>query len=264
MEPASGLVVARSGGSSHDDSAGEAKRQSQLADPLRFALGFGSPRRSLHYSDPLSSGLYDYQLGGSLLLDASATYYPAAHFTKAWPAYFGVDLAAQGAVGASSTDSFGNRYRSHYDAYRLGLRARVPLGQHFASAFSGYAITRGSVSSDSAAMPVRTPGVDYRALRSGVGAELRLADGVGLGVDAAWLTMLSVGELGSWFPRATANGLELLVQASYAFTEHCFVRVAGSYRRAVFDFHPQPGDARVAGGATDDVLTLSAGAGVSL
>jgi len=264
MEPAAGLVVARSGGSSHDDAAGEAKKRRQLGDPLRFALGFGSPRRTLHYSDPLSSGLYDYQLGGSLLVDASAMYFPAAHVTKAWPAYLGVDLAAQAAVGASSSDSFGNHYKSHYDAYRLGLRVRVPLGQHFASAFSGYAITRGSVSSDNAQTAVRTPGVDYRALRSGVGAELALADGVSMGVDAAWLTMLSVGELGSWFPRATANGLELLLQASYAFTRHCFVRVVGSYRRAVFDFHPQPGDARVAGGATDEVLTLSAGAGVSL
>jgi len=264
MEPAEGLVVARSGGASHDDAASEARRRRQLADPLRFSFGFGSPRRSLHYSDPLSSGLNDYQLGGSLLLDASLAYYPAQHFTDAWPSYFGIDLAAQGAVGASSTDSFGNRYKSHYDAYRVGLRARLPLGQHFVSAFTGYAITRGSVSSEQSQVAVQTPGVDYRALRSGLGAEFKLAEGVAMGLDAAWLTMLSVGELGTWFPRATANGLELLVQVSYAITAHCFLRASGSYRRAVFDFHPQPGDARVAGGATDEVLTLSAGAGVSL
>jgi hypothetical protein len=264
MEPAEGLVVSRIGGEERDDSAARARRSRQFADPLRFSLGFGSPRRNLRYSDPLSSGLNDYQLGGSLLLDAAATYYPAPHVTSAWPSYFGLDLAAQGALGASSTDSFGKRYKSHYDAYRVGMRARVPVGAHFVSAFFGYAMMRGSVAAQQSDSAVRTPGVDYRALRSGLGTEFKLADGVALGVDAAWLTMLSVGELGAWFPRATASGLELALQATYALSEHFFARVSGSYRRAVFDFHPQPGDKRVAGGATDDVLTVSAGAGVSL
>lgn len=264
MEPADGLVVSRFGDAQHDDSAAETKKRRQHGDPLRISLGFGSPRRSLRYSDPLSSGLNDYQLGGSLLLDATVAYYPAQHFTKAWPSFFGLDLAAQGALGASSTDSFGNRYESHYDAYRAGVRGRVPVGAHFLSVFAGYAIMRGSVAQQQTESAAKTPAVDYRALRSGAGGEFKLADGVTVATDFAWLTMLSVGELGTWFPRATASGLELALHASYALTEHFFARVSGSYRRAVFDFHAQPGDRRVAGGATDDVLTLSFGAGVSL
>ncbi|MEY4514393.1 MAG: hypothetical protein RLZZ450_6515 [Pseudomonadota bacterium] len=264
MEPAEGLTVSRFGGGQRDDSAAEARKRGQHKDPLRVSLGFGSPRRSLRYSDPLSSGLNDYQLGGSLLLDAAVAYYPAQHFTIAWPSYFGLDLAAQGALGASSKDSFGNRYDSHYDAYRVGVRGRVPVGAHFVSAFVGYTLLRGSVSAEPSETTVKTPGVDYRALRSGVGTELKVVDGMTVAADVAWLNMLSVGELGTWFPRATASGFELAVQANYALTEHFFARVAGSYRRAVFDFHAQPGDQRVAGGATDDVLTLSAGAGVSL
>lgn len=264
MQPADGLVVSRFGGEQKNDAEADGKKRRQLADPLRFSLGLGSPRRNLRYSDPLSSGLNDYQLGGSVLLDASLQYYPGKHFSQGWPSYFGVDLAAQGAIGASSTDAFHHRYKSHYDAYRVGLRGRLPLGQHFVSAFSGYAITRGSVSTEQSPTAVQTPGVDYRALRSGLGAEFRLVDGVSVGVDAAWLTMLSVGQLGNWFPRATASGFELLFQATYALSEHFFARASGSYRRAVFDFHSRPGDARVAGGATDDVLTFSAGAGMSL
>lgn len=264
MEPAEGLVVSRFGETQQDDSAAEARKRRQHQDPLRFSLGLGSPRRSLRYSDPLSSGLNDYQLGGSPMLDATVVYYPAQHFTNTWPSYFGIDLAAQGALGASSTDSYGNRYESSYDAYRLGVRGRVPVGAHFVSAFVGYSILRGSVARREGESAVDTPGVDYRALRSGVGAELKLADGVSVATDFAWLTMLSVGELGTWFPRATASGLELALHASYALSEHFFARLSGSYRRAVFDFHAQPGDPRVAGGATDDVLTLSAGAGVSL
>jgi hypothetical protein len=235
------------------------------AEAFRMALSIGSPYRKLAYSDPLSSSLGDYQLSGMPMLDLSIVYYPARSFTDGWASWFGLDLLGQFALGGgTSTDREGNSFRARYDAYRVGVRIRAPVAKHFVSAFSGYAINRTTFTSDSKGVDPPTPSVDYRMVRTGAGTELRLTDALGLAIDGAWLHVLSVGEIGAWFPRATAGAFEFAMNASYVLGHHMFARLSATYQRMAFDFHAKPGDAKVAGGATDQILTASLGIGVGI
>jgi hypothetical protein len=198
------------------------------------------------------------------MLDLSLSYYPGRHFGDGWFSYLGLDLASQTAFGMTSSDRQGNEYDARYGAYRVGLRGTLPLGAHAVSLFSGYTSQRFRIRARDAQVEPSTPDVDYRAVRSGAGGRLALGNALSLGLDAAWLHVLSVGEIGSWFPRATAGGLELALHATFALTRHVFARLSGTYQRTFFDFHAKRGDERVAGGATDQFLTMAVGAGVSL
>lgn len=261
---ASAVAAYRSPDAMRDDVTHARPRAAQHADALRFSLGFGTPHRALRFNQPSSSDLNPAQFGGSVLFDAALAYYPGQHLTTGWPTFFGVDLGMSGAIGSTSSDSSGNQYKARYQAYRAGARARIPLGAHFVSAFAGYAIAQASMNPTESGVAALTPAVDYRSVRSGLGAEVAVGDDTAIALDAAWLTLLSVGDLERWFPRATASGLELALQATYALTDRFFARAAGSYRRVAFDFHSRAGDARIAGGAVDTMLTLSLSAGVSL
>ncbi|MET0343553.1 MAG: hypothetical protein ABW252_21255 [Polyangiales bacterium] len=248
----------------HDDSALMSAPRRKDRDTLRAAVGVGSPFRSLAYSDPITQSLGDYRLGGALMVDLGAVYYPGRHFTDGWASWLGLDVATQLARGSRTDDALGNAFESRYSAFRLGLRGRVPVGKHAVSVFSGYAVNKVSIAAVEGDVSSPTPNVDYRILRSGVGTELALGRRLGLGIDASYLHILSVGQLGEWFPRATARGVELALSASYAITNYLFARVAGTYARSAFDFKSQPGDAFAAGGATDQFLTASMGMGVNL
>jgi hypothetical protein len=76
--------------------------------------------------------------------------------------------------------------------------------------------------------------------------------------------MLSVGEIGRWFPHARASAFELALNLNYALGHRMFARLTALYQRTVFDFHAKSGDRKVAGGATDQVLTASLGIGVAI
>jgi hypothetical protein len=78
------------------------------------------------------------------------------------------------------------------------------------------------------------------------------------------LNFLSVGDIAKWFPRATAAGVELSLASTYRVSTNIFMRMAAVYTRAFFDFHAQPGDKYIAGGALDQSLALAVGVGVQL
>jgi hypothetical protein len=78
------------------------------------------------------------------------------------------------------------------------------------------------------------------------------------------LNFLSVGDIANWFPRATAAGIELSLASTYRVTGNIYTRLTAVYSRAFFDFHAQPGDKYVAGGALDQTLALALGVGVQL
>jgi hypothetical protein len=249
---------------SRPDSLPEQSSKKQRPEAVQMFVGVGSPFRSFSYSDPISSTLGDYQLSGVPMFDLNLTYYPARGFTDSWASWLGLDASSQLAIASSTVDRDGNKYESRYDAYRVGLRGRVPVGKHAISAFTGYAMSRFTHRAENQEVEPPTPDVDYRMIRSGAGTELRLPKAIVLGMDAAYLYMLSVGELGAWFPRTTAGGVEFALFATYPLSQHFYTRLTGTYQRHFFDFNSQPGDERVAGGATDQYLTASLSIGVGL
>jgi hypothetical protein len=267
-ESASGTRAARASSSLRDDVSGEdderGGKRARTGEALRAFIGLGSPYRSLSYSQPVTTSLGDYQLSGAPMLDVNVAFQPARLLTDNWLSWFGVDLRAQVALSSPTHDADGNQFSSRYDAFHVGVRARVPVGEHYVSAFSGYGMNRFGITPENREASSPTPSVDYRIVRSGLGAELALFDSFMLGMDAAWLNFLSVGDIGKWFPRATAGGLELAVFATYKVTSAIFARAGASYQRNFFDFNSRGGDKYIAGGATDQYLALSLGAGVTL
>jgi hypothetical protein len=251
-------------GAARPDSPVEPEPKRKHPESMRLYLGIGSPYRSFVYSDPITSSLGDYQLSGVPMFDMNVAYYPMRAFTDNWTSWLGIDAAAQVAGSSESVDRDGNKFKSRYDAYRIGMRGRIPVGKHYVSAFTGYAVNRLLTTGENKEAVPPTPNIDYRMIRSGAGGELSLPRAISLGIDAAWMYVLSAGEIGSWFPRATVGGMELAMYATYALSRHFYARVSATYQRNFFDFHSKPGDERAAGGATDQFLTASASLGVGL
>jgi hypothetical protein len=233
-------------------------------DALRLFLGVGSPYRSLAYRDAVTSTLGDYQLSGAPMADLQLSFFPARLVSDGWASWLGLVARALLALSTPTRDQAGGQLKSRYDAFHVGLRARVPVGRHAVSVFSGYAVSHFTVTPQTASFTSPTPSVDYRSIRSGLGGELSLSESTRLGLDAAYLSYLEVGEIGRWFPRATAGGIELGVFGTYAITSAIQARVSAAYQRTFFDFHARPGDKNIAGGALDQYLSLSLGAGVAL
>jgi hypothetical protein len=246
-----------------DDEYGDEPRQ-RTHDAFRASIGVGSPFRNLAYSSPVTPSLGDYTMSGAPMLDLNVAFYPARPFTEGVASWFGLDIRGALALSTPTTDRDGNKFASRYDSYHFGLRARVPIGAHYVSAFSGYAMNRFSITSENKDISVPAPSVDYRMIRTGAGGEFALSDSFTLGLDAAFLSFLSVGDIGRWFPRAQAAGLEFAASASYNLTQGMFARFGASYQRTFFDFNGQPNDAYRAQGATDQFLSISVGAGVRL
>jgi hypothetical protein len=242
----------------------EAVRGDTRGEALRAFIGLASPYRSLTYREPVTASLVDYQLSGAPLLDINLAMQPARPFTDNWISWIGLDMGAQIAASTPSFEHDGARFKSRYDAYHVGLRGRIPLGQHYVSLFTGYAMTRFAVSAETKGATTPTPSVDYRTIRSGVGGEFALSDALLLGLDVAWLQSLSAGQIAQWFPRSTSAGVELALIGTYRVTQLIFARAAASYQRTFFDFNARQGDARVAGGAIDQYLAFAIGAGVCL
>jgi hypothetical protein len=233
-------------------------------EQLRASIGLGSPYRNLAYNDIVSQELGDYTLTGAPLLDVRAAYHPAAYATDGWASWIGLDVRMQMALGIRSVDAQGNEFKSKYDNYHLGALARIPVGKHFLRAFGGYGIQRFSQESKTKGIRSPTPNVDYRFIRMGAGGDFAMSEKIAFGMEAAWLQMLSVGQIGEWFPRASAAGLEVGMDMTYAVNDRFYARLFGGYQRVFFDFNSEPGDPTVAGGATDNYVTAGLGAGIHL
>ncbi len=261
-------VASRSGASLRDDAENDGGDDEVASTgrgrALRAFLGLGSPYRSLAYSSPITSSLGDFSMSGAPMLDVNVAFHPAAPFTDGFASWIGFDLRGQLALATPSVDRDGNKFKSSYNAFHAGLRLRVPVATHYVSAFSGYGRSQFAFSSEQSGGAAPTPSVEYEMIRTGAGAELALSDELLFGVDGAWLQFLGVGDIGKWFPRATAGGFELAASGTYALTQGVFMRLSASYQRLAFDFNSRPDDQYRAAGATDQYLSVSVGAGVKL
>lgn len=248
-----------------DEAAEDADAPSERKDQLlRMSLGLGSPYRALSYNDPFTPSLGNYRLSGTPMAEINAAFHPARLFTDDWMSWIGLDVRARLAASSSTTDRAGNKFNSAYNAYHVGLRGRIPIGEHHVSAFWGYAMSHFAIAPEVSGLVSPTPSVDYQMIRPGVGAEFAIDDDLRVGIDGAWLLIVKAGEIARWFPRSTAGGLEFAAFATYHLTSNLYMRADATYQRAYFDFHSKPEDARVAGGATDQYIAMSVGAGVSL
>ena len=171
----------------------------------------------------------------------------------------GLEGSYSHAFGLSSQDTSGNSVGTSWQAYEFGVRDRISIGDSLLLGVgAGYGDN--SFSFDNAVTATeQLPSVDYQYVRAGVDGRYSLGD---LSVRAAfgYRGVLSTGQVGKLFS-ARERGRRRRLARSVA---HDGPRHRAFARPAVRPLllqpsPPQPGDAYVAGGALDEMASLSLG-----
>lgn len=239
---------------------------------LELSAGPRAMRRDLTYSDPVAELFPNrkYPKLAPLHQPAAPTafaafeLFPGALLGQGAARLFGVVGSYERGFATSVLFAEGTaderRLSTRSSAAFLGLKARLPLGEHELSLTAGYGSYSYELLGDEAA-PV-LPDVSYRyvqldaAARFGFGAPFaRLHGGTRF--------VSSTGALGSeWFPGAKTNCFEAGIGAGYAPWRAFELELALDFVRYGFDFNPvsantDPWTRPVAGGAVDQYLSLS-------
>ena len=234
---------------------------------LELAVGARAFSRTLAYNQLASPGVRHYQLalGPAAVLDLA--FYPLALALDGPAAGIGLVAAIEQAVGTSSQlaadGTFPNgatfptsmrefaggiRYRIPLDAWQLG--AAVTGGEH------AFWFTSGA-GADRAALDI--PNAIYRFVRGGVDVRVAVTADFSLAAGAGYRHVLNQGgAIRNGFPHLTVAGVDANVGASYAITRNIEARVQADVRRYFYDMHSVAGDARLAGGAVDQYLSIAA------
>ncbi len=227
----------------------------------RFAMGILN--RGLVYNQPVTQNVGNYSLPAAPIADVGVRVFPGAFFSDSKGAQIiGLDVHGQFAFGVASESSDGTRYTSSYNAYDASLLARYPIKRHEVHLAVGYGVQNFSME-DKGGVDAPVPDVSYKGVRAGGGGRVQLSERFGLGLDAAYLILSSLGELKSknWFPQASGGGIQGQLFADARVYKGLSARLFAQYQRNFFDFQSQATDSRIAGGAVDSYVTAGLGLG---
>jgi len=219
---------------------------------LDIAAGAALFTRNFTYNDDLYQTLQGYSLGAAVA--------PAVDLT--WSPLFGGRGYITGhiamSVGLQSKDQSGTSFPTQALAWGAGLGYRFLIGEKSHVGLEARFERQGFTISGTASNPKPDiPDVGYSALAAGVDLRFSLFGPVSLLGGAAYRHLFAVGEIGSaaWFPRQSGMGVDANVGIGVALGSSFEIRILGTLQRYGFSFNPEPGDPRVAGGATDTYLS---------
>jgi len=219
---------------------------------LDVAAGAALFTRDFTYKDDLYQSLQGYSL--------SAAVAPAVEIT--WSPLFGGRGYLTGhiamSVGLQSKAQDGTSYPTQALAWGAGLGYRFLIGERSHVGIEARFERQGFTISSTASNPrPDIPDVGYSALAAGVDLRFSLFGPVSLLGGAAYRYLFSVGEIGTaaWFPHQSSMGVDAHVGIGVELGSSFEIRILGALQRYGFSFNPEPGDAHVAGGATDTYLS---------
>lgn len=240
---------------------------------LELALGGRGFTRDLRYHQLVSPGVRQHQLALGPALVLNLVVYPLALVTRRPAANIGLWAGFEQAVGLTSElapdASFPNgaRFPTSMQELTGGLRYRVPLG----ASQIGVSISAGQhafwmVSGDGAdRTQLEIPNVVYRYVRASIDARVAVTPDFYLAAGAGYRHVVNgAGQVLSFFPHLTVAGVDADLGAGYRITPTIEARVQGGIRRYFYDMHSIAGDARLAGGAIDQYLSVAALLAVTL
>ena len=220
---------------------------------LSVAVGAELYARHFSYRDDLFEALNEYDLAGTPALTFTAEAYPLA--SRRRDALAGIGGAARFTHVPSfdSEDLAGARYTSKARSYALGGRYRRRIARVDVAGALDYGSQSFSIASAGDAPDPDFPAVRYHYLRAGLSAAAPVWSRYAIAGAVGYRQVLSTGEIESddFFPRASARGLDLELELSAAIGWGFDVRAGAALERYGFALDPEPGDARVAGGALD-------------
>lgn len=231
--------------------------------PVSITLGLTYFTRSLRYNDDLFGELRPYTLSGAPAPVLSIYWYPGAHFSTGMAANFGLGVHAEYALGLSSKDSQGREFSTSEMELEGAVRARLPLGDHEVALSAGAGIHNFGIDNADGGVDPDVPAVNYTFLRFGLEASVGILDSLHLMLGGAYRPVLSAGEImePAWFTRGSAAAVDASVQIAWEFMPSLDLRIGGEMRRYFYSLNPEPGDPRVAGGATDQYFSGTIGIG---
>jgi hypothetical protein len=219
---------------------------------LDIAAGAALFTRNFSYNDDLNQTLQGYSLGSAVA--------PAVELT--WSPLFGGRGYLTGhiamSVGLQSKDQSGTSFPTQALVWGAGIGYRFLIGEKSHVGIETRFERQGFTISGTASNPKPDiPNVGYSALAAGVDLRFSLFGPVSLLGGAAYRHLFAVGEIGSasWFPRQSGMGVDAHVGIGVALGPSFEIRILGTLQRYGFTFNPEPGDPKVAGGATDTYLS---------
>ncbi len=215
--------------------------------------------RHFSYVDRLTPTLRPYDLFVAPRLAIHGEIYPFVNSSIPVLAELGATGTYARAFGIGSQDSSdGTKVGTSWQAFDLGLRERLPIGSSFVLGIdAGYEDT--SFAFDDAVRPgAQLPSVHYKVLRGGLDGRLALGP-LSVHAGAGYLDVLSTGDFAALFPRASVAGIDAAIGVSDKVTSTLELSLDVVYTRFFYNLSPVPGDTYVAGGALDEMATLSLG-----
>ncbi len=207
----------------------------------------GGGARHFSYVDRMTPNLRPYDLTATPVAALAAELYPLAGTSS--PELRGLGLVGdyRRAIGLTSSDSSGAQVGTSWQAYDVGVRERIRLGS---SVLVGLGVSYGADSFhfDEPSFSAELPSVDYSFLRGSLDARVFFG-AFSVLAGGSYLDVLQAGSMAAMFPRASVGGVDGRLACAYRLTSHFEVSGSVTYTRYFYSFHPQPGDANVAGGA---------------
>jgi hypothetical protein len=245
-------------GSDSTPSAGSSGDRTRAHNFASLGLDVVGGSRHFSYVDRRTATLRPYDLFVAPAIQVSGDIYPLNKMRIPVLSGLGLQGAYSRAFGLSSQDASGNTVGTSWQSYELGLRDRIAIGDSFLLGVGG-GYGDDNFSFDGAVTPTeQLPSVDYQYLRAGVDGRYFLGD---LSVRAAlgYRGVLSTGQVGKLFPRASAGGVDASLGLSRMMAPGIELSLDLQYARFYYSLLPQPGDTYVAGGALDEMASLSLG-----
>jgi len=219
---------------------------------LDIAAGAAVFTRNFSYKDDLYQSLQGYSLGAAVAPAVELTWAPLF----GGRGYFTGHIAMS--VGLQSKDQSGTSFPTQALAWGAGMGYRFLIGEKSHVGLEARFERQNFTISGTASNPKPDiPDVGYSALAGGVDMRFSLFGPVSFLAGASYRYLFAVGEIGtaSWFPRQSSMGLDAHAGIGVELGRSFEIRIIGTLQRYGFTFNPEPGDPKVAGGATDTYLS---------
>jgi hypothetical protein len=255
--PAPGGVVGLADHATTTPSGGEPQDSLRATSLASAEVDVEAAARHFSYVDRVTSTLRPYDLSAAPFASIAVEVYPLARTTLPVVRDLGLTGNYGRAVALASADVSGVRVGTSWQIFDVGLRQRVRLGRSVVLGIgAGYG--GNAFAFDEPQFTAVLPSVDYRMLRGAL--DVRASFGAfSILAGGGYLDVLSVGALGTAFPRESVGGVEGRVRGAFMPMRNIEISMGLAYTRFFYSFNPTPGDAGVAGGALDQMGRLSLG-----
>ncbi|MEM9190447.1 MAG: hypothetical protein AAGF12_14775 [Myxococcota bacterium] len=247
-----------------DDDGGASGPTGPLPSPLSFGVYLRFFNRNLTYNDDINDALREYSLGLGPMIEFDLLWYPAAHFTNSFAANIGLEGSVAFAFAINSKEESGDQeFPTSSTMWSVGARVRLPLGDNEIYARVGYGAHSFRIDAISPTIPKPdVPDVDYGFIRLGAGARFLIADLIVAEPQLAYLILVSTGQFeeDEFFPRSSGGGFEAGLRVGVRLLPWLEAQAGFHWQRYFFSINPEPGDARIAGGAQDQYISGTIGA----